>query len=110
MEKRTYYMILGVSHTESPSGIRAAYRDRARRLHPDVAGDGATSAFQELTEAYGVLSDPERRLAYNASLEAAPPREPAPLFAHPETIRPSAEALYERWLRNFTGISIPKAE
>ena len=48
MAKKTYYMILGVSHGETQGGIRAAYRDRARQLHPDVASDGATRAFQDV--------------------------------------------------------------
>src|ERR1041385_2791945 len=79
MEKKTYYMILGVSRGETSGGIRAAYRDRARQLHPDVAGEGATRAFQELNEAYGVLSDPSRRRAYNAQIALeAPSSLPCP--------------------------------
>jgi DnaJ domain len=52
MDGRTYYMILGVPRTESPGGIRSAYRGLAKKLHPDVAGEQATHAFQEITEAY----------------------------------------------------------
>src|ERR1041385_5116840 len=92
MEKKNYYMILGVSRGETAGGIRAAYRDRARQLHPDVAGEGATRAFQELNEAYGVLSDPSRRRAYNAqiALEArVVPRAPISILAPPDTIHPS---------------------
>ena len=68
MDGRTYYMILGVPRTESPGGIRSAYRDLAKKMHPDVAGEQATRAFQEITEAYDVLSDPQRRRAYNDEL------------------------------------------
>jgi len=125
MERKTYYMILGVSSTESPSGIRAAYRDLAKRLHPDVAGEHATRAFQELTEAYGVLSDPERRREYNHELSSAKnagigtarrapsetlAREPVTILGNRDGIRPSFEALYDRFLRNFTGIGVPKSE
>ena len=39
MDGRTYYMILGVPRTESPGGIRSAYRDLARRLHPDAENE-----------------------------------------------------------------------
>src|SRR5690349_24475855 len=85
MDGRTYYMILGVSPTASPAGIRAAYHDLARRLHPDVSGEQATHAFQEISAAYDVLSDPQRRRAYNDELRrdergAAIPvrRAPAP--------------------------------
>jgi curved DNA-binding protein CbpA len=38
MVPKDYYLILGVSRSESPSGIRAWYRDLVRTLHPDVAG------------------------------------------------------------------------
>jgi DnaJ-class molecular chaperone len=118
METRTHYIVLGVSRTEGSSGIRAAYRDLAKRLHPDVAGDGSTGAFQELTEAYDVLLDPERRSAYNEKLRTAEigrrvrvrhrspepwMRDPASAFARPEGLRPSQDELYSRHLRNFTG-------
>ncbi len=125
MERKTYYMILGVSSTESPTGIRAAYRDLAKKLHPDVSGEETTGAFQEVAEAYRILSDPQLRRDYNNKLTRAtdgdvgpgrrrPPqplvREPLTILGHPETIRPSFEALYDRLLRNFTGIGIPKGE
>src|SRR5690242_4584146 len=92
MERKTYYMILGVSSTESDRGIRAAYRDLAKRLHPDVAGEQATRSFQEVTEAYGVLSDPQRRREYNDKLSRAdggvPVRRspPDPFVREPVTI------------------------
>jgi molecular chaperone DnaJ len=119
MEKKTYYMILGVPRTESTSGIRAAFRDLAKRLHPDVAGQEQTRAFQEVAEAYAVLSDPEGRRAYNHKLRAdegqrlgAQPmvREAVSIFAHPNRIRPSFEAMYQRFQRNFTGLGVPKSE
>jgi len=125
MERKTYYMILGVSRTESPSGIRAAYRDLAKRLHPDIAGEQATRAFQEATEAYDVLSDPQRRRRYNDELEREEDgevvvvrrdrpgpivRDPVSILGHPESIRPSFEAMFDRFLRNFTGLRVPKSE
>jgi molecular chaperone DnaJ len=111
VEKKTYYMVLGISRTETPTGIRAAYRDRARRLHPDVAGDEATPAFRELNEAYQVLSDPARRHAYNAQLAVASSRRaPISILGDPETIHPSFDEVYERFARNFTGLHVPKAE
>ena len=123
MEGKTYYMILGVSRTESAKGIRAAYRDLAKRLHPDVAGEQATRAFQEVTEAYEVLSDPQQRREYNNKLRpdgesvrvsrsAAEPilREPVSILGQPESIRPSFGAMYDRFLRNFTGTGVPKSE
>lgn len=65
---RTYYVILGVARDASRESVRAAYRERARQLHPDVAGESSTRSFQELSEAYAVLGDPERRRAYDAEL------------------------------------------
>lgn len=96
--ERTYYRILGVSRTESPSGIHAAYRDLAKRLHPDVAGSEWTRAFQEVTEAYQVLSDPERRRRYNDELSRSesrggtsaprgPPRPSPGKVGPPEEVR-----------------------
>lgn len=111
MANKTYYAILGITLTETGSGIRAAYRDRARHLHPDVGGDASTRAFQDLNEAYEVLSDPVRRRAYDATLgAAAPPRTAISILAHPETIHPSFEEVYDRFQRNFTGLHVPKAE
>jgi DnaJ-class molecular chaperone len=123
MDRKTYYMVLGVSSTESSAGIRAAYRDLAKRLHPDVAGQEATRAFQEVTEAYSVLSDPERRRDYNDELKRSAddgivvrrPREPATrepvtILGHPDSIRPSFDAMYDRFLRNFAGMGVPKSE
>jgi DnaJ-class molecular chaperone len=119
-------MVLGVSRTESPARIRSAYRDLARKLHPDVAGDQATAAFQEVAEAYGVLSDPGRRRAYNDELRrvengdvpagrVTPPvvtqaRPRVSIFDDFEAVHPSAEAMYDRFRKNFTGVGIPKAE
>lgn len=71
---RSYYVILGVPADASPAGIRAAYRDRAKELHPDRAGDGREREFRELQEAYEILSDPQRRRRYDAERpRAAPP-------------------------------------
>ena len=124
MGGRTYYMILGVSRTENPGGIRSAYRDLARKLHPDVAGEKTTRVFQEITEAYDVLSDPKRRRAYNDELQRAdgrdivpvtgnwppPRRAPVSIFSSAESVRPSFEAMYDRFRRNFTGVGIPQSE
>jgi molecular chaperone DnaJ len=124
MERKTYYMILGVSRTESDRGIRAAYRDLAKKLHPDVAGEQATRSFQEISEAYGVLSDPQRRREYNHKLSRAEDeivgvrrsapeplvREPMTILGNPDGIRPSSDAMHDRFLRNFTGIGVPKSE
>jgi molecular chaperone DnaJ len=64
---RTHYEILGVAQSASPDEIRRAYRDRARRAHPDRPG-GASDAMARLNEAYRVLNDPGRRALYDRRL------------------------------------------
>jgi molecular chaperone DnaJ len=59
---RDYYAMLGVSKGASDSEIKRAYRKLARELHPDVNPDQQAQArFQEISVAYEVLSDPEKR-------------------------------------------------
>ena len=62
-----YYDVLGVSKGASDDDIKRAYRQLARRHHPDVAKDkaAAESRFKEINEAYEVLSDPDKRQRYD---------------------------------------------
>ena len=130
MRTKDYYVILGVAPTESPSGIREAFRDLVKRSHPDRVGPQGTRRFQDVVEAYQVLSDPERRRLYNQELRPAeggeePPsvpiivghrRQPDRLVPEPLSVlhsfrelHPSGAALAERLRRNFTGLGLPKA-
>jgi len=65
--KRDYYEVLGVSREAGAEEIKKAFRRLARELHPDVNPDKveAEEKFKELSEAYGVLSDPEKRARYD---------------------------------------------
>jgi molecular chaperone DnaJ len=64
--KRDYYEILGVPRDASDEEIKRAFRKAAQRHHPDVdTSDGAEERFKELNEAYRILSDRQRRTAYD---------------------------------------------
>ncbi|MGM0374746.1 MAG: molecular chaperone DnaJ [Chloroflexota bacterium] len=66
MEKRDYYEVLGISRNASEDDIRNAFRRLARKYHPDVNDSpDAEERFKEINEAYGVLSDEEKRAAYD---------------------------------------------
>lgn len=130
MGERSYYLILGVAPDESAAGIHSAYRALARRFHPDVQGSGSTPTFQDIEEAYRVLSHPRSRREYDEQMEqrAAGISTPAgwssdlghggeplawdlgSLWSVRDSIRPSFEAVYDRFLRNFTGRGIRKSE
>ena len=137
MVHKDFYVILGVPRAAEPEAVRRAFRERAMEYHPDRAGPGAESDFRDLIEAYEVLSDPDRRRAYDRSrgfdgsrVDVAEPmfgvhsadREVEPfapnaplsgrftvedMFAD---VRPSAEGLFERFRRNFTHTRVPKGE
>jgi molecular chaperone DnaJ len=67
MAKRDYYTVLGLNRGASESEVKRAYRKFARKFHPDVnPGDKTAEAkFKEVTEAYEVLSSPEKRQQYD---------------------------------------------
>ena len=69
--RQDYYGLLGVARDASPEEIRRAYYEAAQRLHPDknkLAGE--TEIFLEVQKAYEVLSNPQRRAQYDATLPA----------------------------------------
>ena len=67
MTKRDYYEILGVNRDVDEQALKSAYRKMALQYHPDRNPNNpeAEEKFKEAAEAYGVLSDPQKRAAYN---------------------------------------------
>ncbi|MCI6920794.1 MAG: molecular chaperone DnaJ [Lachnospiraceae bacterium] len=72
-QKRDYYEVLGISKTADDAEIKKAYRVLAKKYHPDMnPGDAeAEKKFKEASEAYAVLSDPEKRRQYDQFGHAA---------------------------------------
>jgi curved DNA-binding protein len=66
VEFKDYYQTLGVAREASADDIRKAFRRLARKYHPDVSKEpDAEARMKEVNEAYAVLSDPEKRAAYD---------------------------------------------
>jgi molecular chaperone DnaJ len=67
-DKRDYYEVLGVPKDASPEDVKKAYRQLARQYHPDVTKEDpkvAEERFKEISEAYEVLVDTEKRTLYD---------------------------------------------
>ena len=62
-----YYEVLQVSDNAEPDTISRVYRSLAQRYHPDNKETGNEARFREITEAYQVLSNPEKRAGYDAT-------------------------------------------
>lgn len=72
MSKRDYYEVLGIGRDADESAIKSAYRKLARQYHPDVnKAPDAEERFKEVNEAYEVLSDADKRQAYDRFGHAA---------------------------------------
>jgi DnaJ-class molecular chaperone len=134
-----YYVILGVPFDASAAQIKAAYRQKAKELHPDHYG-ADDSPFVAVQKAYSVLGDAGRRREYDRKIRPErstrrpsrpspdvvdlrrPPGEPLIPEGRPadlghvsltrsfETFSPSFEEIYDRLWGNFFGRSRPKAE
>ncbi|MFV0529036.1 MAG: molecular chaperone DnaJ [Lachnospiraceae bacterium] len=72
-EKRDLYEVLGVDRSADANTLKRAYRDLAKKYHPDVnpGDEEAEKKFKEATNAYGILSDPEKRKQYDQFGHAA---------------------------------------
>ncbi len=63
---RNYYEVLGITKKATADEVKRAYRDLARKYHPDNAGPESTAKFQEIQLAYNVLSNPTERAKYDS--------------------------------------------
>ncbi|MBL0176237.1 MAG: J domain-containing protein [Ignavibacteria bacterium] len=93
MKQKNYYETLGVLETASAAEIKAAYRKFAKKYHPDKnPGDATAEArFKDLSEAYEVISDPEKRKRYDELRRIS-------------TKGPAEESMsYEEFIRRFGG-------
>ena len=74
MDFKDYYQTLGVERGADAAAVKKAYRRLARKYHPDVSKEpDAAARMSELNEAYAVLSDPEKRAAYDMLGQQRPP-------------------------------------
>jgi molecular chaperone DnaJ len=103
---RDYYDVLGVSPDAGADEIKRAYRQLARRYHPDISGDDRGTAFLEVSRAYEILNDPERRRAYDARLRVghSPVRDRADWLSDEVAIDfPSVASVLDRMRHSFFG-------
>ena len=72
-QKRDYYEVLGVDKNADDAALKKAYRALAKKYHPDMnpGDEEAEKKFKEASEAYAVLSDPEKRRKYDQFGHAA---------------------------------------
>lgn len=105
---RDYYDVLGVSADAGAEEIKRAYRQLARRYHPDISGDDRGAAFLEVSRAYEVLRNPSRRRSYDSALEG--PHRRAEWLADEVAIDfPSVSSVLDQMRHSFFGES-PVAE
>ena len=89
MKYKDYYATLGVDKKASADDIKKAYRKLARKYHPGVSKEkDAKEKFQEVSEAYETLKDPEKRAAYDQLGSYQPGQD----FRPPQQVQAAGQA------------------
>ena len=128
---KSYFAILGLGSSASPEEIRAAYRRLIKEFHPDhFTGD--SGPFQQIQEAYSVLSDAQKRSEHEQSLQKSKARRAAAQRTYPEpeplipkqqpadlgeisplrsfqTFAPSIDEIFDWLWNNFSSLDRPKS-
>ena len=108
-DPRGYYRTLGVPVTATQEQIKQAFRALAKALHPDLnRGQDTTQAFQAVNEAYGVLSDPAQRAAYDRTGSAKASTAPWGAGTGSGTSRPEPQYQVEPYTCVDCGCISPK--
>ena len=93
---RDYYEVLGVSRAADGKELKRAYRQLARKYHPDVCKeDGAEEKFKEISNAYEVLSDDQKRQIYD-QVRAFSLTAPGAAAAHTRRARMDVASIWNR--------------
>lgn len=101
---RDYYEVLGLPPDAKAADIKRAYRQLARRYHPDISGDDRAVTFREVARAYEILGNPERRKTYDAVLREAVAGPRADWMADEVNVDfPSVARLLDRMRHSFFG-------
>jgi molecular chaperone DnaJ len=89
--KKNFYKVLGVNQKAGPERIKRAYRQAAKRYHPDVSSRNEEK-FREVQEAYETLSDPEKKALYDREIleKRSPALSPQSYYSYPLRSHPSS--------------------
>lgn len=110
MRFEDYYRVMGVAADADAAAIKQAYRRHARLLHPDLnRSTDAHASMARINEAYDVLSDPQRRAAYDGVRRRHRARQQATADAAAATGKPAEPDLPRDWQQGFQYEGAPTA-